>query len=106
MMNSDDEWDNVQQDRDNSITSVGSGALRLTLLFGSVAVAFALFLVPIMNRNDGFSFGNRASGQGLDQISTGSISKSNAYVIRKSVLQRSPNSICVIRADGGKSGDC
>lgn len=106
MTNSDDEWDKVRDDRDNGITEAGFGVLRLTLLCGSVAVAFALFLVPIMNRNDGFSFGNRILGSNLDQMSTGSISKSNAYVVRRSVLQNSPQSICVIRADGGKSGDC
>lgn len=106
MTNSDDEWDNLHEDRNSIVGDAGSGALRIALLFGSVAVAFALFLVPIMSRNDGYSFGGRSSGQGLDQMSTGSISKSNAYVVRRSVLQQTPNSICVIRADGAKSGDC
>ena len=106
MMNSDDEWDQVRETRESGTSEAGSGALRLTLLFGSIAVAFALFLAPLMSRNDGFSFGGRFSGQTLDQISTGSISKSNAYVVRKSVLQNSPQSVCIIRADGGKSGDC
>ncbi len=106
MTNSDDEWDLVQDERNNSLKDAGVGALRVTLLFGSAAVAFALFLVPIMNKTDGFSFANRGSGQGLDQMSTGSISKKGAYVVRRSVLQNSPQSICVIRADGGRSGDC
>ena len=106
MTHSDDEWDSIQEAHEPGLKEAGSGALRITLLFGSVAVAFALFLVPILNRNDAFPFGSRFSGQSLDRMSTGSISKSNAYVVRKSVLQSSPNSICVIRANGGKSGDC
>jgi hypothetical protein len=106
MTTSDDEWDSVQENRDSSLAEAGSGALRITLLFGSVAVAFALFLVPILTRNDAFSFGSRISGQNLDQMSTGAISNRQAYVVRKSVLQGSPNAVCVIRANGGKSGDC
>lgn len=106
MMNSDDEWDQIRENRDSGAGETGFGILRLTLLFGSVAVAFALFLAPLMSRNDGFSFGGRLSGQNIDQMATGSISNGNAYIVRKSVLQNSPNSICVIRADGRKSGDC
>ncbi len=106
MTHSDDEWDSIQDTHEPGLKEAGSGALRITLLFGSVAVAFALFLVPILNRNDTFSFGSRISGESLDRMSTGAISTRGAYVERKSVLQRSPNSICVIRANGGKSGDC
>ena len=106
MTNSDDEWDTVERTQDSGLKEAGSGALRITLLFGSVAVAFALFLVPILNRNDALSIGSRTAGQNLDRMSTGSVSRDNAYVVRKSVLQSSPNAICIIRANGGKSGDC
>jgi hypothetical protein len=106
MTTSDDEWDSVQENTESSLLEAGSGALRITLLFGSVAVAFALFLVPILSRSDAFSFGSRITGQTLDQMSTGSISNKHAYVVRRSVLQNSPNAVCVIRANGGKSGDC
>ncbi len=106
MAHSDDEWDNIQETYEPGLKEAGSGALRITLLFGSAAVAFALFLVPILNRNDTFSIGSRITGQNLDRMSTGSISSKTAYVVRRSVLQNSPNSICVIRANGGKSGDC
>lgn len=106
MANSDDEWDTIQETHDSGLKEVGSGALRITLLFGSAAVAFALFLVPILNRNDAFSFGSRTLGQSLDRMATGSVSRDNAYVVRRSVLQNSPNAICVIRSNGNKSGDC
>ena len=106
MANSDNEWDNIQEAHEPGLKEAGSGALRVTLLFGSAAVAFALFLVPILNRNDPFSFGTRLTGQSLDRMSTGSVSQKSTYVVRRSVLQKSPNSICVIRVNGGKSGDC
>ncbi len=36
---------------------------------------------------------------------TGSIG-ANTYTVRRSVLQRSPDAVCIIRTDGGRSGDC
>lgn len=106
MSDSDNEWDSLIEDRSDAIADTGYGALRLTLLFGSVAVAFALFLVPILSRNGDSPFGSRFSGQNLDTMTTASIPGSGSYVVRRSVLQQSPQSVCVIRADGRQSGDC
>ena len=106
MIQSDDEWDLIQEDRSDGLGVTSSGALRVALLFGSVAVAFALFLVPIMGRQGDLPMIGRISSQSLDQMSTGSVQGRGAYVIRRSVLQNSPQAVCVISADGRKAGDC
>jgi hypothetical protein len=48
----------------------------------------------------------RASSPQLDLISTGSTPRGNEYTVRKSVLQSSASSVCVIRSDGQSVGDC
>lgn len=88
------------------------GALRVALLFGSAAVALALVLTPIVERQANemaySSYPARVSPAGLDMMSTGGIGQrsSGSYVVRRSVLQPSPNSVCVIRDNGMRSGDC
>lgn len=101
-MNSDDEWDYVNGSDADDVSVAKSGLLRISLLFGSIAVAFALFLVPVLSRG-GLDFG---SGRDVDQILTGSIgNNSGEYTLRRSVLQRDPSSFCVIR-DGRSQGEC
>ena len=80
------------------------GALRITLLFGSVAVALALLIVPVLDRGPGLLADGSAAG--IDVMSTGSIAAGKSYTIRRSVLQDSPNSVCIIRSNGTRSGDC
>jgi hypothetical protein len=77
------------------------GALRITLLFGAAAVALALIAAPLLESRSGF-----AGSGGLDMTSTGSIGGTTSYTIRRSVLQSSPDAVCIIRADGSRSGDC
>ena len=103
-MNSDDEWDFVQGIEDDTLQPAKSGALRVSLLFGSIAVAFALFLVPLASR--GSTEIARASGTQLDLISTGATPRGGEYTIRKSVLQAKSSSVCIIRNDGTAVGDC
>jgi hypothetical protein len=79
------------------------GALRITLLFGAAAVALALIAAPLLESRGGLGFVGSA---GLDMTSTGSIGGTNSYTIRRSVLQSSPDAVCIIRADGSRSGDC
>jgi hypothetical protein len=77
------------------------GALRIALLFGSAAVALALIAVPLLEGR----VSDRPAG-GVDLMSTGSIGTGETYTIRRSVLQSSPDAVCVIRSDGTRSGDC
>jgi hypothetical protein len=88
-------------------TQLGMGALRVTLLFGSAAVALALILTPLAERqiDRGVAHGPSARA-GLDFITTGSVSYRGTYTERRSVLQPSPQSVCDIRDNGMRSGDC
>lgn len=101
------EWDAVRGEEPGIGASAGMGALRVALLFGSAAVALALIVAPIASRHTaqlaGFS---GAAGAGIDRQTTGSIGYSGTYVVRRSVLQGSAASLCVIRDNGTRSGDC
>lgn len=81
----------------------GAGILRIALLFGSVAIALTLLLVPVLERRTN----EIARGAiGIDSISTGSVGdRSNTYTIRRSVFQPR-NAVCVIREDGTTNGAC
>ena len=88
----------------------GSGALRLALLFGSAAIALTIILTPMAENQVVRSAANQT---GIDQIATGStlnanrvVPKTRNYVIRRSVLQSDKNDICVISADGIRTGSC
>jgi hypothetical protein len=83
-----------------------SGAIRVALLFGSAAVAFALILTPFVDRGAGSVVAARGVAAQLDQIATGSTASQGDYTVRRSVLQSSPQSVCVIRANGRRSGAC
>lgn len=100
-MSLDKDWDSIRPDRS---FRAGMGVLRIALLFGSTAVALALLAIPYLEgKNDQFIA--RGGPAGLDMMSTGSIGGST-YTVRRSVLQPSPGSICVIRENGGRSGEC
>jgi hypothetical protein len=94
------EWDRVRGPRTTRLEELGMGALRITLLFGSAAIALALIAVPLLD--------SRINGTpgGIDYTSTGSISRAGIYTLHRSVLQPTPNSVCVIRQDGTRRGDC
>mgnify|MGYP001343454769 FL=1 len=99
------EWEAIRPARRFSAADAGMGLLRLTLLFGSAAVALAMIATPYLDQHvrqrnlDGYP-------AGLDMTVTGSIGSSGAYTLRRSVLQRSPEAVCIIRSDGRLSGDC
>ena len=103
-MSLDREWDSIRPDRSFRAADAGMGILRITLLFGSAVVALALIAVPVLDNQTRSSRDALASG--LDTMSTGSIGSRATYTLRRSVLQPSPSSVCVIRADGRRSGDC
>jgi hypothetical protein len=101
-----DEWDVVKGERGWPSGATGMGILRITLLFGSAAVALALIIAPIADSQTR-SYADADRPFGVDDIATGSIAKGGSvYTIHKSVLQPSPESICVIRSNGQRIGDC
>jgi len=91
-MKSDGQWQLVR-----------GGALRVALLFGSVAIAFAMLAVPLLDSRVRLN----TARANIDMTTTGSIDRgSSSYTIRRSVLQSSPSAICVILQNGTHRGDC
>jgi hypothetical protein len=104
-MSLDRDWDSIRPERSFRAADAGMGILRITLLFGSAAVALALLVAPLLEDQTRQAFARDGFGR-LDTMSTGSIGRSGIYTIRKSVLQSGPDSVCLIRQDGRRSGDC
>lgn len=105
-MSLEKEWDAIRPDRSQRASQAGMGVLRLALLFGSAAIALVLIATPLLDRESRQIYARDNGVFGLDMTSTGSISRSSSYTVRRSVLQPSPDSVCIIRADGSRSGDC
>ncbi|AKI03268.1 hypothetical protein IMCC20628_04600 [Hoeflea sp. IMCC20628] len=107
-MTKDDFWMTVA-DRDGAATQPKRfGAVRVALLFGTAAIAVAAILTPIL-ADRSTSARVAWAPEEFDNITTGSIpqrSPITVYTVRKSILQESPGSLCIIRSDGRKTGDC
>lgn len=97
-------WEGARDQRAR-LGAAGASALRVVLLFGTVAVALALIAAPFIDSRMQ-EYMARASQPDLDLTTTGSITYKGSYTIRKSVLQGSPNSVCILRDNGTRSGDC
>jgi len=95
--------DNSGRDMPSLLSIAGGGTLRIALLFGMAAVAFALIIVPIADRHSRSAVA--AADGGIDLMSTGSIAK-QSYTVRRSVLQPNPQAVCIIRPDGTRTGSC
>jgi hypothetical protein len=101
------DWDGPSSAGNWSLGVASMGALRITLLFGSAAVAMALILTPIIDRQTNpRGMPGSAMSAGIDQFTTGSIGYRGLYTERRSILQPSPHSVCVIRDNGIRTGDC
>ncbi len=105
-MSSDYEWETVSGSSYDLPASAGMGILRVTLLFGSAAIALALLVTPLLSRISGPEQTHWSAESGIDYTQTGSIGYQGSYTVRRSVLQGSASSICVIRDNGSRSGDC
>jgi hypothetical protein len=103
-MNPEAEWENLRGAR-ASLFGAGVGALRVALLFGSAAVAFALIIAPIAEKQTR-RFIAAGPQAGLDMTSTGSVPYRGSYTVRRSVLQPGPDAVCIIRDNGRRSGAC
>lgn len=101
------DWDSIRPDRGFRAADAGMGILRIALLFGSAAVALALIATPFLDNQTRPQGARDSFAGGLDMTATGSIGhRSDTYTLRRSVLQPFPSSICVIRRDGSRSGEC
>jgi hypothetical protein len=101
-MEQDGGWQVVQGEGRWSMQEAGMGLLRAALLFGVGIAVLTIMIVPVLDKRSA----QWADGAGIDAIQVGSIDKGSTYTIRRSVLQQSPNAVCVIRQDGSRSGAC
>ncbi|ANK73570.1 hypothetical protein ACI2KT_15135 [Ensifer adhaerens] len=102
----DDFWNTVQEKDLMNNQSRRTGVLNLSLLFGTAVIALTLILTPMLSsKTDKRIMANTPVD--YDNISTGSIPSKGTtkrYTVRRSVLQEMPGAVCIIDADGRKSG--
>jgi len=108
----DDEiWKTARARQKPASRSGRTGALNVALLFGTAAIALSLIVTPMLaKRSDQDRLANIQ--QDFDMISTGSIKRSpdNAieknkhYTIRRSVLQDTPGSVCIVQGYSSETG--
>ncbi len=104
-MQNEEDWERIRGNRGDR-TVPGISPVRVALLFGTAAIALALFATSYL-ADDGKRFYAEGGRPGeLDMMSTGSVSPARTYIVRKSVLQASPDAVCIIRPDGTSQGDC
>lgn len=103
-MLSENDWDLIRNERGWRLTESEISPLSLAAVFGAGAIALTLLLVPMLDWDASPELA--AYPAQVDRMSTGSIRYSGSYTIRRSVLQASPDSVCVIRDNGSRSGDC
>ncbi len=89
----------------------GMSSIEVALMFGVLAVGFALVVTPMVeSTGKRFAQNDVFFGEQTDNMVTGSISrakaKANRFVIRKSVLLPTKTSQCIIYSNGKRYGDC
>ncbi|MCL6709940.1 hypothetical protein M8R20_23380 [Pseudomonas sp. R2.Fl] len=101
-----DFWDTVRSGERKELKSRKTGVLNMALLFGTAAIALSLILTPMLAGGGG----NKSLAytvDDFDNITTGSIGNSDGakrYTIRRSVLQETPGSVCIVESyNGGTS---
>lgn len=89
-----------------ALAEARTGLFRATLLFGSIAAALALIVVPAADRHAKISVAER--GQALDPTVTGSAGHAgkNTYVESRSVLWDGKAGPCLLFPDGTQRGAC
>jgi hypothetical protein len=106
-MHDDREWAEIRPQSASSASDAGHGMLRLTLLFGSLAIAIALFVAPVLDRGNSSDLTASAIHGGLDHRATGTVGPtSRQYTVRRSVLQANRGATCIIHSNGIHAGDC
>lgn len=101
----EDFWRTVQDKDLVTSQSRRTGVLNLSLLFGTAVIALTLILTPMLSsKSDKRMLANRPID--YDNITTGSIPSGTGkrYTVRRSVLQEMPGAVCIIDADGTRSG--
>ncbi|HEX2147767.1 MAG TPA: hypothetical protein VHG11_08975 [Pseudorhizobium sp.] len=93
-------WKTVRSRKPMARRSGRTGALNIALLFGTAAIALSLIVTPMVaEQRDTRDLAHVQ--EEFDRITTGSISSAERgakhYTIRRSVLQQTPGSVCIIQ---------
>ncbi|MGW9231467.1 hypothetical protein ACWGPT_11435 [Pseudorhizobium sp. NPDC055634] len=93
-------WKTVRVRNRSVYRSGRTGVLNIALLFGTAAIALSLIVTPmIADSGDGRRLAHVQ--EEFDRMTTGSIMPvdrgSRHYTIRRSVLQETPGSVCIIQ---------
>ncbi|MBO6640098.1 MAG: hypothetical protein JJ920_19540 [Roseitalea sp.] len=105
-MHDDNQWYAPIEPKQSATLDWGNNLLRATLLFGVLAVAVGMFAAPYLQNSSARLAADR-SQPGIDFMTTASTRQQRStYTMRRSVLQNSPNAVCIIHANGIRSGDC
>jgi hypothetical protein len=104
-MQNEEDWERIRSSRGDRALP-GISPVRVALLFGTAAIALALFATSYLADSGRRFYADGGRPVEVDMMSTGSISPSRTYTIRKSVLQSSPDAECIIRSDGSTQGEC
>ncbi|MBB4955726.1 hypothetical protein H4S14_003719 [Agrobacterium vitis] len=94
----------VRQSRRAASRSGRIGAINVALLFAVAAVAVSLVLTPMLSESTGTTQ-LASQPEPLDSMSTGSIPSTHddagkRYTIRRSILQETPGSVCIVGSGG------
>jgi hypothetical protein len=81
-MDQDDEWLRLSTERSSRMSDAGCSLLRVVLLFGFVAAAFGLILVPVVDEQARSYSALQRSSAGVDPLVTGQIERSTAMPLR------------------------
>lgn len=105
-MHDDDDWFEPAETRSSIVTDWGNNMLRFAMLFGVCAIAVALFAAPLLDRTSS-RIASELNNPGIDfSTRTAATPHRSTYTLHRSVLQRSPTSVCVVHANGARTGDC
>ncbi len=103
----DEFWKTVRSRQRATYRSGKTGALNIALLFGTAAIALSLIVTPMLaERSDQKRLAHVQ--EDFDMLTTGSIKPTEAgskhYTIRRSVLQETPGSVCIVQGYGAHGG--
>ncbi|SMC33877.1 hypothetical protein SAMN06297251_101167 [Fulvimarina manganoxydans] len=101
----------IRNDKDDDldlarpVAEFRNALLRASLLFGVVALALGLVILPSTGERSGSLFASNRPN--IDMMTTGSIEPngSGTYRVQRSVLQPSGGA-CFVFQDGGRRGSC
>jgi len=86
-----------------------TGVLNIALLFGTAAIALSLIITPMLASRGDDAQRLTSVQEDFDNLTTGSVPKQGErgknYTIRRSVLQETPGSVCIVQGYGVGS-DC